>query len=66
MTITTTANKEQLKELFDTESLADSFFKVTITPISEKEADDLEFKSLKGIAGKWLNIDEVRTERLNL
>ena len=25
-----------------------------------------EFKSLKGIAGKWLDLDEVRRERLKL
>ena len=25
-----------------------------------------EFKSLKGIAGKWLDFDEVRRERLKL
>ena len=33
---------------------------------SEIKADDNEFKSLKGIAGKWLDIDEVRKERLKL
>jgi hypothetical protein len=27
---------------------------------------DIEFKSLKGIAGKWLDLDEVRKERLGL
>ncbi|MBQ3447282.1 MAG: hypothetical protein IJG37_06550 [Synergistaceae bacterium] len=30
------------------------------------DADDDEFKSLKGIAGKRLDIDEVRKERLKL
>ena len=33
---------------------------------SELEADENEFKSLKGIAGKWLDIDEIRKERLKL
>ena len=39
-------------------------FKVTISPVSEDEADELEFKSLKGIAGCPLDLDEVRKERL--
>ena len=37
------------------------------TEALKKEIDyQSEFKSLKGIAGKWLDFDEVRCERLNL
>ena len=63
---TAAAKKEQLKGIFDTADLAGDFFKVTITPISEEEADNIEFKSLKGIAGRPLDLDEIRKERLKL
>jgi len=66
MTYTTTVKKEQLKGIFDTDSLTDSNFKVIISPISEAEADEIEFKSLKGIAGRPLDVDEIRKERLGL
>ena len=66
MTYTATVKKEQLKGIFDTDSLADSNFKVTISPITEAEADEIEFRSLKGIAGRPLNVDEIRKERLGL
>ncbi len=66
MTNTATVSREQLKGIFDVDSLEDTTFKVTITPISETEADEIEFKSLKGIAGKPLDADEVRKERLKL
>ena len=52
--------------IFDTDSLTGTAFKVTITPISEEEADEIRFKSLKGIAGRPLDADEVRKERLGL
>ena len=52
--------------IFDTDNLTGTVFKVTITPISEEEADEIEFKSLKGIAGRPLDADEVRKERLGL
>ena len=66
MTYTATAKKDSLKGIFDTSCLSDSNYKITITPISEDEADEIEFKSLKGIAGKPLDIDEIRRERLKL
>ena len=66
MTNIATVSREQLKGIFDVDSLKDTTFKVTITPISEAEADEIEFKSLKGIAGKPLDADEVRKERLKL
>ena len=59
-------SKDKLKGIFDTDSLTDTAFKVTITPISEEEADEIKFKSLKGIAGRPLDADEVRRERLGL
>ena len=37
-----------------------------ILPITEAEADEIEFRSLKGIAGKELNLDDVRKERLGV
>ena len=66
MTNTATVSREQLKGIFDIDSLEDTTFKVMITPISEAEADEIEFKSLKGIAGKPLDVDEIRKERLKL
>lgn len=54
MTNIAVVNKDKLKGIFDTDELT------TITPISEEEADEIEFKSLKGIAGRPLNADEVR------
>ena len=64
MTNTATVSKEQLHGIFDVGSLKDSRFLITITPISEAEADEIEFKSLKGIARKKLILDEIREERL--
>ena len=66
MTKTIAVRKDKLKGIFDTDSLKGTAFKVTITPISEEEADEIEFKSLKGIAGRPLDADEVRRERLGL
>ncbi len=66
MTAATVVNREQLKGIFDIEALEDKTFKLTITPISEEEADEIEFKSLKGIAGRPLDIETVRRERLKL
>ena len=66
MTNTTAVSKDKLKGIFDTDNLAGTTFKVTITPISEEEADEIEFKTLKGIAGRPLDADEVRKERLGL
>ena len=66
MTNIITVNREQLKDICDISSLKESTFRVTITPISEEEADEIEFKSLKGIAGKPLDLDEIRKERLKL
>lgn len=66
MMSTSTASRDELRGLFDVESLPDSFYKVTITPISKEEADEIQFQSLEGIAGRWLDLDEVRKERLGL
>ena len=66
MTNTAAVSKDKLNGIFDTDRLPDTTFKVTITPIMEDEAKDIEFKSLKGIAGRWLDLDEVRKERLGL
>ena len=65
MTYTTIARRDDLKG-FVTNNLSDQFYKVTITPISEDEADNIEFNKLKGCAGVWLDIDEIRKERLGL
>ena len=66
MTNTVAVSKDKLKGIFDTDSLTGTAFKVTITPISEEEAEEIQFKSLKGIAGRPLDADEVRRERLGL
>ena len=66
MTNITVVSKDKLKGIFDTDSLTGTTFKVTITPVTEDEAREIEFKSLKGIAGRRLDLDEVRRERLGL
>ena len=66
VTQTTAVKRDKLRGIFDIDSLADTIFKVTISPVSEAEADEIEFKSLKGIAGKRLDVDAVRRERLQL
>ena len=66
MTNIAAVNKDKLKGIFDTDSLTGTAFKVTITPISEEEAEEIRFKSLKGIAGRTLDEDGVRKERLGL
>lgn len=66
MTNIAVVGKDKLKGIFDTDKLTDTTFKVTITPISEEEADEIEFKTLKGIAGRPLSVDDVRKERLGL
>ena len=66
VTHTAAVGKNKLKGIFDTDNLTGTAFKVTITPISEEEADEIRFKSLKGIAGRPLDLDEVRKERLGL
>ena len=35
-------------------------------PLQVEDADEIEFKSLKSIAGRRLDIDEIRRERLKL
>ena len=66
MTNTAIVSREKLIGIFDLDDLPDQTFKVTISPISEAEADELEFKSLKGIAGKPLSLEDVRRERLGV
>ena len=66
VTSTVAVSREKLKAILDTDTLSGKVFKVTITPITEEEADEIAFKSLKGIAGRPLNVDEVRKERLGL
>ena len=66
MTETTAVSRDELKGIFDISTLKDQVYKVTITPITKAEAEELEFKTLKGIAGKPLSLEEVRRERLGL
>jgi hypothetical protein len=66
MTRTAVVRKEQLQGIFDIDRLTETTFKVTISPISDAEADEIEFRSLKGIAGRPLDLDTVRKERLKL
>ena len=67
MTYTTTAKTEQLRGIFNTDHFSpDTSFVITITPVTDAQAEEIEFKSLKGIAGKPLTLDDVRKERLNL
>ena len=66
MTNIAAVSKDKLKGIFDTDNLTGTTFKVTITPVSKEEADEIEFKTLKSIAGRPLNVDDVRKERLGL
>ena len=66
MTETTAVSRDELKGIFDISTLKDQVYKVTIAPITKAEAEELEFKTLKGIAGKPLSLEEVRRERLGL
>lgn len=66
MTSTVTVEREKLKGIIDIDKLNSTLFRVTISPLSEAEIDEIEFKSLKGIAGRPLDLDVVRKERLKL
>ena len=66
MTSTVTVEREKLKGIIDIDNLNSTLFRLTISPLSEAEIDEIEFKSLKGIAGRPLDLDEVRKERLKL
>ena len=55
-------SKPKLPEGIEAAELGDK----KTTELSEEEADEIKFKSLKGIAGRPLNADEVRRERLGL
>ena len=66
MTSTAIVSRDKLSGIFDLEGLPDQTYKVTISPISEAEAAELEFKSLKGIAGKPISLEDVRRERLGV
>ena len=63
---TAVVSRDKLRGIFDVDRLKGTTFKVTISPISEAEAKEIEFKSLKSIAGIPLDIDEIRKERLKL
>lgn len=66
MMYTAAVSKERLKGIFDVDSLPGTNYKVTITPVSQEEADEIAFKTLKGIAGRPLDVDEVKRERLGI
>ena len=66
MTNTTAVSKDKLRGIFDVDALPGTNFRVTIASISEEEAAEIGFRSLKGIAGRPLDLDEVRKERLGL
>lgn len=66
MTYTTIASREKLKGLFDIDKLSDTDFRITITPISEEDKLESDFKSLKGIYGQRLTLDDIRKERLGI
>ena len=66
MTSTAIVSRDKLIGIFDLAGLPDQTYKVTISPISEAEAAELEFKSLKGIAGRPLDLNAVREERLGI
>lgn len=66
MTYTTVASRDDLNGLFIPESLDGQEFMITLTTLSDEERETAEFKSLKGIAGKRLDLDDIRKERLGI
>ena len=66
MTQTIAVRRDELADLFDLSQMPGQVYKITISPITEEEAEELEFRSLKGIAGRFLDKDEIRRERLGL
>ena len=66
MTSTLIVEKDKLKGIIDVDNLIGTLFRVTVSPLSEAEIDELEFKSLKGSARKPLDLEKVRKERLKL
>ncbi len=65
MTYTTTASRSDLERIPIPKDLSGSLFRVTITPISEADAEKEAFLNLKGIAGKPLDLSAIREERLS-
>ncbi len=66
MIYTAAEKKKKLRGMYDTGSSHDSNLNISIIPVSDEEADEIEFKSLKGIAGRSLDLDEIRKERLGI
>lgn len=66
MTYTAMVKRDEIKNIQIPDTIAGTTFWVSITPMTEAEADEMEFKSLKGIAGRELTLDDVRMERLRL
>ena len=64
MTFTTTASRTDLKDIHIPNSVPGMWFSVTVTPISEEKAHEEAFRRLKGIAGRELDLDQIREERL--
>ena len=64
MTYTTTATRAQLKELIPKDMVAGAIFLVSITPVSDEEADVIAFRRLKGIVTEDINLDQIKGERL--
>lgn len=66
MTYTAMVKRDEIQNIRIPDSVVGTSFLVSFTPVTDEEADDMEFKSLKGIAGCELNLDDVRKERLGL
>ena len=65
-TYTAIVKRDNLNNIRIPETVQGNSFIVTFTPVTDEDLQKLEFKSLKGIAGCELTLDDVRRERLGI
>lgn len=61
---TTIADRDSLKSFMLPDSLQGSLFRVSIAPLTDDEKKE-RFRSLKGVLGTTVTVDDIREERLN-
>ena len=64
MTYTTTVSRDELSNIKIPDSMEGSLFEISITPMSGEEEKKAAFRRLKGIAGRELDLNMIREERL--
>lgn len=63
MTFTTTVSRSE--PVIIPESLAGNKFRITITPLPDREAKRKAFEELRGCIRHKIDLDEIREERIN-